>query len=56
MINTSKIEILVDRIINDYDNGYCPLHFEGPICKTSDFEEPTSEDCKKCIMRWLSTI
>lgn len=56
MINISKVEILVDRVISDHDNGYCPLHFEGPICETSDFEEATSEDCKNCIMRWLSTI
>ena len=54
MINTSKIEILVDRIINDHDNGYCPLHFEGPICET--FGEQTPENCKKCIMRWINTI
>lgn len=54
MINISKVEILVDRIINDYGNEYCPLHFEGPDCE--NYEEYSSKHCKECIMRWLSTV
>ena len=54
MINTTKVEILVNRIIDDHNCGYCPLHFEGPKCEI--FGEQTPKICKECIMRWLSTI
>lgn len=56
MINKSKVELLISRIIEDYENGYCPLHFEGPGCDELAYEDATPQHCRECIFKWVSSI
>ena len=55
MINSDKVEKFINNIIEDYENGYCPLHFEGPGCESLEPYDDNWAYCKNCMMAWIST-
>ena len=55
MINSDNVEELINNIIEDYENGYCPLHFKGPGCENVDHYNNSWAYCKNCIMTWISS-
>ena len=55
MINSNKVEKFINNIIEDYENGYCPLHFKGPGCENPEPYDDNWAYCKNCMMAWIST-